>query len=206
MLSEIIITCFTVLSYPGDGPQAKPPLFAPLPSAPSPPVLPVVQPPGARRVDWTGVGESSFRLLGVMHGFRWLTEAGTRASGVGLGRGYSSSVLNLHGWADGDPFYVNYVGHPMQGAVAGRIWELNDPRYNKAEFGRSRTYWKGKLRAAAFAWAFGEQFEIGLASEASIGHIQRDSPQQGFVDHVITPTIGFSWMIAEDALDRNVVR
>jgi hypothetical protein len=52
--------------------------------------------------------------------------------------------LNLHGWADGDPFYVNYMGHPIQGAVAGRIWQLNDPRYNKAEFGRSRAYWKGK--------------------------------------------------------------
>ncbi len=94
----------------------------------------------------------------------------------------------------------------MQGAVAGRIWRLHDPRYNKAEFGRSRSYWKGKLRAAAFAWAFSEQFEIGLASEASIGHIHRDFPQQGFVDHVITPTIGLSWMIAEDALDRYLVR
>jgi hypothetical protein len=90
------------------------------------------------------VGESSFRLLAVMHGFRWLTEAGTRASGFGLVSGYSSSVLNLHGWADGDPFYVNYVGHPMQGAVAGRIWQLHDPRYNKAEFGRSHAYWEGQ--------------------------------------------------------------
>ena len=93
----------------------------------------------------------------------------------------------------------------MQGAVAGQIWLLHDPRYNKAEFGRGRTYWKGKLRAAAFAWAFSEQFEIGPLSEASIGHIQRDFPQQGFVDHVITPSIGLSWMIAEDALDRYVV-
>lgn len=141
-----------------------------------------------------------------MHGFRWLTEAGTRASGVGLGSGYTRSVFNLYGWADGDPFYVNYVGHPMQGAVAGRIWQLHDPRYRKTEFGRTRAYWKGKLRAAAFAWAFSEQFEMGLLSEASIGHIQRDFPQQGFVDHVVTPTIGLSWMIAEDALDRYLVR
>ena len=93
----------------------------------------------------------------------------------------------------------------MQGAVAGRLWLLQDPRYNKAEFGRGRA-WKGKLRAAAFAWAFSEQFEIGPLSEASIGHIQRDFPQQGFVDHVITPTIGLSWMLAEDALDRYFVR
>jgi hypothetical protein len=39
-----------------------------------------------------------------MHGFRWLTEPGTRASGAGLGTGYVRSVFNLHGWADGDPF------------------------------------------------------------------------------------------------------
>ena len=107
---------------------------------------------------------------------------------------------------DGDPFYVSYVGHPMQGAVAGRIFQLNDPRYQKADFGRNRDYWKGKLRAAAFAWAFSEQFEIGLLSEASIGHIQADFPQQGFTDHVITPSIGLAWMIGEDAIDRYVIR
>jgi hypothetical protein len=210
MLSEIIISCFTVLSYPGDGPPAKAPLAAPLPNGPLPaappnPVSPARQ-SDSPRVGWTALGESSLRLLAVMHGFRLLTEEGTRASGSGLGSGYLSSVSNLHGWADGDPFYVNYVGHPMQGAVAGEIWLLHDPRYNKAEFGRGRTYWKGKLRAAAFAWAFSEQFEIGPLSEASIGHIQRVFPQQGFVDHVITPSIGLSWMIAEDALDRYVVR
>jgi hypothetical protein len=94
----------------------------------------------------------------------------------------------------------------MQGAVAGRLYLVNDVRYNRTEFGRSPEYWKGKLRAAAFAWAFSEQFEIGPLSEASIGHIQASFPQQGFVDHVITPTIGLGWMLCEDALDRFVIR
>src|ERR1035438_6798617 len=31
-------------------------------------------------------------------------------------------------------------------------------------------------------------------------------PQQGFVDQVATPTIGFAWMIAEDALDKYVIK
>jgi len=83
---------------------------------------------------------------------------------------------------------------------------LSDPRYNRTEFGKSREYWKGKLRAAAFAWAISEQFEIGPLSEASIGHIQAYFPQQGFVDHVITPTIGLAWMLGEDAVDRYVIR
>ena len=206
MLNELIITCFTLLSYPGDGPPLKPPLAGELPASPAKPAVDAVKSPATGGINWTDLSRSSVRLLGVMHGFRLLTEPGTRAAGAGLGTGYARSVFNLHGWADGDPFYVNYVGHPMQGAVAGRLWLLQDKRYNKAEFGRSADYWKGKLRAAAFAWAFSEQFEIGPLSEASIGHIQRDFPQQGFVDHVVTPTVGLSWMIAEDVLDRYLVR
>jgi hypothetical protein len=157
-------------------------------------------------VEWRGLAESSLRFIGVMHGFRWATEPGTRAAGIGWGSGYTRSLGALHGWADGDPFYVNYVGHPMQGAVSGHLFQLHDPRYKQVEFGRGRDYWKARLRSAAFAWAFSEQFEIGPLSEASIGHVQRDFPQQGFADHIVTPAIGFAWTIGEDALDRYLVR
>ncbi len=171
-----------------------------------PAIRPATRTPGSSGgVQWGNLAKDSLRFLAVMHAFRYATEAGTRAGGIGLDGGYLNAVGNLHGWADGDPFYVNYVGHPMQGAVAGRLFLLNDPRYNHVEFGRDREYWKGKLSAAAFAWAFSEQFEIGLLSEASIGHIQADFPQQGFVDHVITPAIGLAWMIGEDAVDRYVI-
>jgi hypothetical protein len=175
-----------------------------------PAILPLrpVQPKLVERdgVQWRNLARDSMFFLSIMHAFRWATEQGTRAGGVGLGSGYTRSVGNLHGWADGDPFYVNYVGHPMQGAVSGRLFLINDPRYNRTVFGKSSEYWKGKLRATAFAWAFSEQFEIGLMSEASIGHIQADFPQQGFVDHVITPTIGLVWMLGEDAIDEYIVR
>lgn len=156
-------------------------------------------------VDWAGLWKTSLRFLTVEHSFRWATEPGTRADGIGWGRGYLQSVGSLHGWADGDPFYVNYVGHPMQGSVAGRIWQRNDPRFRSVRFGRDPQYWKSVLRSAAFAWVYSEQFEIGPLSEASIGHIQRTYPQRGFVDHVVTPTFGAGWLIAEDALDRFVV-
>jgi len=36
--------------------------------------------------------------------------------------------------------------------------------------------------------------------------VQRDFPQQGFVDHVVTPTVGTAWMVAEDALDQYLVK
>jgi len=157
-------------------------------------------------VDWSGLFRPSSRFLGVEHGFRLLTEPGTRTGLKGsFFDNYGRATGNLHGWADGDPFYVNYVGHPMQGSVAGFLWVQHDGSYRNAEFGRDRLYWRSRLRAAAFAWAYSEQFEIGPFSEASIGKIQSYFPQQGFVDHVITPTIGLAWMIAEDAVDKYLI-
>ena len=186
MLIELVLTCATALTGGIDeaGDDA-PPKSADV----------VVTPAEAGNVEWAQLANSSLRLLGVMHAFRLATEPGTRAGGFGLGRDYFRGLGNLHGWADGDPFYVNYVGHPMQGTVAGHLWLLHDRRYRNAEFGSGRNYWKGKLRAAAFAWAFSEQFEIGVLSENSIGHTQKDFPQQGFVDHVVTPVAGLGWMI-----------
>lgn len=160
----------------------------------------------ASGVDWVGVTLNSFEFLGLEHGFRYLTEPATRHPHIALFRGYIQSLNNLHGWADGDPFYVNYVGHPMQGAAAGFIFVQNDRSFRTAEFGESRRYWKSRLRAAAFSWAYSEQFEIGPFSEASIGHIQAKYPQQGFVDQVATPAIGLGWMIAEDALDKYLIK
>src|SRR5258707_13111586 len=98
------------------------------------------------RTAWSGRNWASalFRFLALMHGFRLATEPGTRASGAGLGTGYTGSVGNLHGWADGDPFYVNYVGHPMQGTVSGRLWLLHDRRHRRPKFGNSADAWKRK--------------------------------------------------------------
>jgi hypothetical protein len=141
-----------------------------------------------------------------MQAFRYVTETDTRRGGVGLGSAYARSVDNLHGWADGDPYYVNYLGHPAQGAISGRLWSNHDRRYRNIEFGKDPAYWKGRLRAAAFSWAFSEQFEIGLISEASIGHIQDRFPQQGFVDHVVTPTVGLGLTLLEDSVDKYFIK
>ncbi len=156
-------------------------------------------------VDWKHLLKSSGYFLATIHAFRYANEPDTRADGVGIGRSYLLAIGNLHGWNDGDPYYVNYVAHPMEGAISGRIFELNDRRYSRTEFGQNPEYWRGKLRAAAFAWAYSEQFEIGLVSEATIGHVQAHYPQQGFVDHIITPSVGLAWMIGEDILDKYVI-
>lgn len=158
-------------------------------------------------VKWRHLLLDSAKFLAIEHAFRCATEAGTRdAFGNSFVGGYLSSVGNLHGWSDGDPFYVNYVGHPMQGAVASFIWSDNDPSYRAEPLSRSARYWKAKLRGLAFSYVYSVQFEIGPVSEASIGNIQKYYPQQGFVDHIITPTIGTLWVLAEDAIDLHVVR
>jgi hypothetical protein len=178
------------------------PAFAPVVA---PPLLPVVQ-PAPSGVNWSGVFKDSFAFLVVEEGFRALTEKGARHTHEPFFQGWGSSVDGLHGWADGDPFLVNYVGHPMQGAVSGFLWIQNDRQYRHAEFGRDRQYWKGRLRAAAFSWAYSELSEIGPLSEATVGATQAKYPQQGFVDHVVTPTIGLAWIITEDALDKYVIK
>jgi hypothetical protein len=158
-------------------------------------------------VDWNHLFKQSFLFLSIENAFRCATEEGTREGISGpFFAGYLNSVGNLHGWNDGDPFLVNYVGHPMQGAVTGYLWTHNDRAYREIQFGQNRRYWKGKLRGAAYSYIYSVLFEIGPISEASIGNIQAEYPQQGFVDHVVTPVIGLGWSITEDVLDQYVIR
>ena len=158
-------------------------------------------------VDWGHLVRESLLFMSFENAFRCATEEGTRNGFSNpFFRGYLNSVGNLHGWSDGDPFYVNYVGHPMQGAVSGYLWTQNDGGYRDIQFGRNRRYWKGKLRGAAYSYVYSVLFEIGPISEASIGNIQAYYPEQGFVDHVVTPVIGLAWSITEDALDQYFIR
>ncbi len=176
------------------------------PAKKNPPAAPPA-PVSVDRVDWGALLRQSGHFLAIQHGVRVATEPGTREGLQGsYFRGYVSSVANMHGWSDGDGFLVNYIGHPIQGAVATYIWRQNDPRYRTVEFGRSREYWRGLMRATGFSAIYSSQFELGLISEASIGQIQRRYPQQGFVDHVITPALGLGWTVAEDWLDKALIK
>ena len=85
-----------------------------------PAIEPVVSPPKPPGVSWGGLTKDSLTFLVVMQGFRCATENGTRAAfGVNpFIKGYIHAVENMHGFSDGDQFYVNYIGHPMQGAVS----------------------------------------------------------------------------------------
>jgi hypothetical protein len=168
------------------------------------PKSPSEAPTEPKTIDWSSLLPQSLGFLGIEPSFRWVTEEGARRLHRSFFDGYVDSLNSLHGWGNGDPFYVSYVGHPMQGAVAGYLFVQNDRKFRDVELGKNRQYWKSRLRAAAFAWAYSEQFEIGPVSEASIG--QAFFPQQSFVEQVATPAIGMAWMIAEDSMDRYVIK
>jgi hypothetical protein len=159
------------------------------------------------QISWRPLFRQSLYYLAIMHSFRLATEPSTRnAMANPVVSGYFQTLGAMHGWSDGDGYYENYLGHPIEGAVSGYIWMHNDRRYRNVEFGRSRDYWMSRLRAYAFAWAFSAQFEIGLLSEASVGQIQRYCCAYGFVDHVITPNAGAIWMVGGDIIDKYVTR
>ena len=94
----------------------------------------------------------------------------------------------------------------MHGAAAGYIWLDHDPRGTRDEFGLSPRYWSSRWRSVAWSAAYSVQFEIGPLSEASIGNVGMKPETTGWVDYVVTPAGGLAILVAEDALDRFLVR
>jgi hypothetical protein len=130
-------------------------------------------------------------------------------------------------WGDGDDFLVNYIGHPLQGSVTGNIFIQNDPHGRSERFGKSGAYWKSRFRAMLYAAAYSTYFEAGpVLSEAALGneggyvyvpkcglapcsipgrHLKPPTNNTGWVDFVITPTVGTGWIVMEDAIAAKIV-
>ncbi len=162
--------------------------------------------PADSRTDWEGLLRSSARFLVVQHSFRFLTEPGTRNELAGpFVRDYLRSVGAMRRWSDTDPFIVNYVGHPLMGAVTGNLYLNHTGSASDQPFGSAHGYWKMRLRAMTYSAVYSAQFEIGPVSEASLGNVGRDHRTMGAVDLVVTPLAGTGWLIAEDAIDRFLI-
>jgi hypothetical protein len=136
----------------------------------------------------------------------------------------STKQFNMRRWNDGDDFLVNYIGHPLQGSVADFIYIQNDPVGRELEIGSDPAYWKSRFHAFLWSVAYSTHSEISFLGEAGIGNeggwtypIRCKTPNcpewhpgwhytnnTGWVDFTITPTVGFLWMLGEDALDRFV--
>src|SRR5437773_7614393 len=126
------------------------------------------------------------------------------------------------GWDDGDQVLYSYVGHPIQGAMAGYIQIQNDPQGEKLEFSNTKAYWWSRFKALLWNVAYSTQWNIGPLSELTLekyGTTARQPWNQngtwpctkkpcvtgvGQVDLVITPVGGFAWILTEDLLDKHV--
>ncbi len=156
---------------------------------------------------WRGAVEDSLRLLLIEHGTRVAFQHKTRVelSGPFL-KDYRRSAKMPRTWGDGDHWLINYIGHPIHGAAAGYIWLDHEDGAHDPDLGWSSEYWASRSRAFVWAAGYSLQFEFGPLSEASIGNVGLRPNTTGWVDHVVTPVGALGFMVAEDALDRYVIR
>jgi hypothetical protein len=151
--------------------------------------------------DWNGAFRQSMIFLSTEHAFRLGTESGTRADLKGpFFKDYIKALKSLRGWNDGDPFLVNYIGHPMQGSVSAFIQIQNDPKGVKEEVSLNKRYWQSRLKAFGWSFAYSTQFELGLFSEAALGNIGihpygKAKHPMAYVDLVVTPVVGTGWLV-----------
>jgi hypothetical protein len=156
--------------------------------------------------DVLGAFADSLKLLVVEHGTRIAFQAKTRRElGGNFWADYRRSVRSPGQWDDTDSGWVNYIGHPIHGAAAGYIW-IDHERGDPVDISLSSNYWTSRAKAMAFSASYSLQFEIGPLSEASIGNVGMRAETTGWVDHVVTPVGAFGLIVAEDALDRYLVR
>lgn len=172
------------------------------------PVLPITTPyVQDESFEWRPAVNQSMRFLFMEHAFRLGFQKQTRRRlGGPFMKDYVASVKSLGGWGDGDNWFINYVGHPMQGAMTSFIQIQNDPRGRKLEFSNTPEYWRSRLKALAWNAAYSTQFEIGPISESSVGNVGQRKGTSGYVDLVMTPAAGFAVTITEDALDKYIIK
>lgn len=171
------------------------------------------------RVSWGRVLGSSLIMLAAQHGGNIVMDNETRQQLTG-GHFWDNYVYCLQHyrwsrWKDDDPFGVDWIGHPMMGAMTSAIYEQNDPKQRALRFENTHRYWMGRLKAMAYSAVYSAQWKVGPASEASIGnsgHVlyprQPDgiwTNETGMQDWFVTPIFGMGWNVGEDALDRFVV-
>lgn len=166
--------------------------------------------PDKHRFRWKAAVAQSLLFLGIQHSFRMTQKRTTSQLGGPFFRDWFRSVKSLHGWKDGDRPFINYIAHPLQGGVTGRIFINNSYKAKEADFGTSKAYWKSRLKALAWSAAWSTQFELGPLSEASIGNVgltrRYGRHTMAWVDLVITPTLGTGVVVLEDMADKFLLK
>jgi hypothetical protein len=117
-------------------------------------------------------------------------------------------------WADNNPFLDDYIGHPMMGAITNAIWKQDDPKSMTLEQSNTWPYWRSLLRQTGFSTFYSFEWKLGPLGEAAIGHNGDHyfgdqgtiTNETGWVELVTTPVGGTLWTMAEDALDKHLIR
>ena len=159
---------------------------------------------------WKPALVESMYFLGIQQGFRMVQKKTRRELDGKFFPDWGKSFKNLGGWRDGDSFLTNYIAHPMQGAVTGRIFINNSDKSKKLEFGKSKDYWQSRAKAMVWSAIWSTQFELGPISEASFGNVglydDVGPNRMGWVDLVVTPTAGTGVLIGEDMVDKFILK
>lgn len=166
-------------------------------------------PPAAampQRFHWKPAIYQSLLAQGFQHAYALVIQEKTQRALKGpFLSDYWESIKGVRGWDDGNKFFTNYIAHPMQGAMTGFIFLQNHDRLRRQTFNESPQYWKDRFKAFVWSAAWSTNWEIGPISQASIGNVGLYG-HGGWVDFVITPTVGTGWMITEEAMDRYIIR
>ena len=168
------------------------------------------------RVHWRQMTTETVAFMAMQHWMNVSTYQG-HLKGPFFKNWFSSvSKQRFSVWTDGDPYIVDYVGHPMSGATYARTFIQNDPKGASLEFGKNKAYWKSRLKGMGWAAFWSTQWEIGPMSEASFGNLGsfnytntttgRYTNGTGLTDYIATPVGGTIWVVGEDAMDKYVTK
>lgn len=162
--------------------------------------------PASEKFHWKPAIIQSIVIQGFQHSYALIVQEKTQRALKGpFWKDYIESVRRTHGWDDGNKFFTNYIAHPMQGGMTGFIFVQNHDRAKKQKFGESKQYWKDRFKAFVWSTAWSTNWEIGPISQSSVGNVGLYG-HMGYVDMVITPTVGTGWLLTEEALDRYLIR
>jgi hypothetical protein len=149
-------------------------------------------------------------FLGIQHGFRLMQKKTVREFDGPFFKDWLISIKNLRGWGDGDSPPINYIAHPLQGGVTGRIFINNSDNAKRQIFSKSADYWESRFKTFVWSALWSTQFEMGPFSEANIGNVglleKNGKSSMAWVDLVITPVVGTGVVIGEDAIDRYILK
>lgn len=195
--------------------------------------------PASDKIKWKPMLVQSLEFTVFQHVWRAAWDPGLRylIAHKPFWHDYGVSLTDYHmnHWSDGDDFVVNDVGHPLEGAVYGRLYLQNDPK-SFVQIGRHNGYWKSRLQSLAWMTLWSTQFEVGPLSETSIGSqggfyysngcgtdkaclttppysaganrytgLGGVTNNTGWTDFIITPIVGLGWVLGEDTIDRYIV-